>query len=88
MVYLTPVVVGPPRARMVRPDGTAFVAMEEAEALAQARDHYGKDTPLEQDEDVLDTWFSSVSGRSRHLAGRQTISKPNAITRRCAGDRL
>ena len=41
------------------PDGTAFVAMEEAEALAQARDHYGKDTPLEQDEDVLDTWFSS-----------------------------
>ena len=41
------------------PDGTAFVAMDEAEALAQARDHYGKDTPLEQDEDVLDTWFSS-----------------------------
>ena len=41
------------------PDGTAFVAMDEGEALAQARDHYGKDTPLEQDEDVLDTWFSS-----------------------------
>ena len=41
------------------PDGEIFVAHEEEEAQAQARQHYGKDTPLERDPDVLDTWFSS-----------------------------
>ncbi len=41
------------------PDGQVFVARSEAEAAAQATKHYGQITPLEQDPDVLDTWFSS-----------------------------
>ena len=41
------------------PDGEMFCARSEEEALAQAKAHYGQDTPLEQDPDVLDTWFSS-----------------------------
>src|SRR5271165_507224 len=41
------------------PDGTVFVAEDEAEAAAAARAHFGADTALTQDEDVLDTWFSS-----------------------------
>ncbi len=41
------------------PDDEIFVAHSEAEALAAAEAHYGKATPLRQDEDVLDTWFSS-----------------------------
>ncbi len=42
------------------PDGAIFVAETEQEAEAAARAHYGKDEPLSQDEDVLDTWFSSA----------------------------
>jgi len=42
------------------PDEHAFVAETEAEAVAAAREHYGRDEPLRQDEDVLDTWFSSA----------------------------
>ena len=41
------------------PDGTVFVAYDEAEAKLLARAHYQRDEPLTQDEDVLDTWFSS-----------------------------
>ena len=41
------------------PDGEVFVGHDEDEARALAREHYGKDEPLAQDEDVLDTWFSS-----------------------------
>ena len=41
------------------PDGTSFVAMDDAEARISAKAHYGKDVQLHQDEDVLDTWFSS-----------------------------
>ncbi|MBN2045615.1 MAG: valine--tRNA ligase [Anaerolineales bacterium] len=41
------------------PDGEMFCARSEEEALAQAKAHYGKETALEQDPDVLDTWFSS-----------------------------
>jgi valyl-tRNA synthetase len=42
------------------PDGHVFVARSEEEAIAQARLHYGSDeVALEQDADVLDTWFSS-----------------------------
>jgi valyl-tRNA synthetase len=41
-------------------DGYIFVEETEAEALAAARRHYGThDVTLVQDEDVLDTWFSS-----------------------------
>jgi len=42
------------------PDGRIFVAEEETGAIAAAREHYGRDEPLVQDEDVLDTWFSSA----------------------------
>ncbi|MDY6923618.1 MAG: valine--tRNA ligase [Pseudomonadota bacterium] len=42
------------------PDGTIFVEENEDDARAAARDHYGAETALTQDEDVLDTWFSSA----------------------------
>jgi len=42
------------------PDKKVFVALSEGEAKAEARQHYGKDTGLERDPDVLDTWFSSA----------------------------
>jgi len=41
------------------PDGQVFVARSQAEAEAQAAQRYGQPTALEQDPDVLDTWFSS-----------------------------
>ncbi len=41
------------------PDGAMFCARSEEEAHQQARSHFGKDSELEQDPDVLDTWFSS-----------------------------
>ncbi len=41
-------------------DGNVFVARSAAAAHAQARQRHGEDVPLEQDEDVLDTWFSSA----------------------------
>ena len=41
------------------PDGSVFVAASQADALAQAEETFGTHTPLVQDEDVLDTWFSS-----------------------------
>ncbi len=42
------------------PDGSVFVAYDEAEAQTAADVHYGRGgEKLTQDEDVLDTWFSS-----------------------------
>jgi len=41
------------------PDGEVFVAETEAEALAAAKAKHGRSVALTQDEDVLDTWFSS-----------------------------
>ena len=41
------------------PDGLQFAARSESEALEQAIERYGNTVGLEQDEDVLDTWFSS-----------------------------
>ncbi|MCY4030596.1 MAG: valine--tRNA ligase [Hyphomicrobiales bacterium] len=43
-------------------DGEIFVAHDEDEATALAREHYGDafDGKLHRDEDVLDTWFSSA----------------------------
>jgi valyl-tRNA synthetase len=41
------------------PDGQIFAEESEAEALAAAFDHYGKNVDLVRDPDVLDTWFSS-----------------------------
>ena len=42
------------------PDGQMFVEETEEAARAAARAHYGRDVELLQDEDVLDTWFSSA----------------------------
>lgn len=42
------------------PDDQVFVAMNEHEALEQAKAHYGKEVELTQETDVLDTWFSSA----------------------------
>ncbi len=42
------------------PDGAVFVAETDAEAAALAQSQYGASTPLRQDDDVLDTWFSSA----------------------------
>lgn len=41
------------------PNNTFFCAMDEEQAKEKARKHFGKDVELRQDEDVLDTWFSS-----------------------------
>jgi len=40
--------------------GNVYVARSEAEAQASAAARHGKAVPLRQDEDVLDTWFSSA----------------------------
>ncbi|MGA2025003.1 MAG: valine--tRNA ligase, partial [Steroidobacteraceae bacterium] len=40
--------------------GDIYVAHNGAEAAAAARARHGRDVPLRQDEDVLDTWFSSA----------------------------
>jgi valyl-tRNA synthetase len=42
------------------PDGTIFVAETEEEAMAEAKERFGEDVILRQDDDVLDTWFSSA----------------------------
>ncbi len=42
------------------PDDTVFCAETKDEAEKEAHAHYGKSTELRQDEDVLDTWFSSA----------------------------
>lgn len=42
------------------PDGKVFVAQTEKEACAQAKEAYGSEVELTQDNDVLDTWFSSA----------------------------
>ncbi len=41
------------------PDSEMFCARSEEDALEMAKGHYGKEIELEQDPDVLDTWFSS-----------------------------
>ena len=41
------------------PDDRPFAALDEQAAAAAAREHYGREVALRQDEDVLDTWFSS-----------------------------
>jgi valyl-tRNA synthetase len=42
------------------PDGHIFVAETAEAASAQAFERYGRDEALRQDDDVLDTWFSSA----------------------------
>jgi valyl-tRNA synthetase len=40
--------------------GRIYVARDAAEAALKARAHHGREVALRQDEDVLDTWFSSA----------------------------
>jgi len=40
--------------------GNIYVARDAAAAAAQARARHGREVPLRQDDDVLDTWFSSA----------------------------
>ena len=40
--------------------GDIFVARNADDARRQAQRHHGRDVPLRQDDDVLDTWFSSA----------------------------
>ncbi len=42
------------------PDDTIFVEESEEAAIEAAKKHFGKDVELKQDDDVLDTWFSSA----------------------------
>ena len=42
------------------PNDEIYVAETEEEAKAQARENHGEDVLLRQEEDVLDTWFSSA----------------------------
>ncbi len=42
------------------PAGNIFVARNAEDARRQAQRHHGRDLALRQDEDVLDTWFSSA----------------------------
>ncbi len=42
------------------PDGEPIAALDETAARDEARRRYGAEVPLRQDEDVLDTWFSSA----------------------------
>jgi len=42
------------------PDGRIFVAVSESDAASAALAHYGEQTLLARDPDVLDTWFSSA----------------------------
>ena len=42
------------------PDGEVFVEKDATAAHAAALAHYGEARPLSQDDDVLDTWFSSA----------------------------
>jgi len=42
------------------PDNKSFVALSHDDAKLMAKTHYGKEVELKQDEDVLDTWFSSA----------------------------
>jgi valyl-tRNA synthetase len=41
-------------------EGNCYVARDVASAAGQARARHGREVPLRQDEDVLDTWFSSA----------------------------
>ena len=52
-------VVGPSHPGLVHPDGEVIVARSEEEARRIAREKYGTEQ-IVQDEDVLDTWFSSA----------------------------
>jgi valyl-tRNA synthetase len=69
------------------PDKHAFAARN-AEAAAAGRAHYGQDVTLEQDPDVLDTWFSSGLWPFSTLGWPKQTPTWQPTTPRGAGDRL
>ena len=61
LVHLAPALVGPPHPGLVRAeDGKMFVEETEDGARALPRGTTAAPSTLTQDEDVLDTWFSSA----------------------------
>ena len=58
LVHLPPDLVGPPHPGLVRREGNVYVGRSEQEV--RDRHGLGPDVVLTQDEDVLDTWFSSA----------------------------
>ena len=71
------------------PDGAVFVERTEREAREAARAHYGGAETLTQDEDVLDTWFSSALWPFSTLGWpERTAELPRYYPGRCAGHRL
>ena len=61
LVHQPSAMVGPPNSGLVRRDGKNLrCAHDAAGAAAQARAHHGREVALRQDDDVLDTWFSSA----------------------------
>ena len=59
LVHLAPALVGPPHPGLVRPGRQGLRRGDRGRGARQAAEHYGRAGPLRQDEDVLDTWFSS-----------------------------
>ena len=62
------------------PDGQQFAARSESDALEQAIERYGETVELKQDDDVLDTWFSSA------LWPFSTLGWPQVEEREATGD--
>ena len=62
------------------PDGQQFAARSESDALEQAIERYGATVELKQDDDVLDTWFSSA------LWPFSTLGWPQVEEREATGD--
>ena len=61
LVRLAPALVGPPHPGLVRPGRRRLRRGDRGRPRRPRRaSHYGRDEPLRQDEDVLDTWFSSA----------------------------
>ncbi len=71
------------------PDGEVFVAHSAKDADGAAEKHYGKPVALTQDEDVLDTWFSSALWPFSTLGWPQrTVELDRYYPGRRAGHRL
>jgi len=67
-------------------EGNVYVGRSEDEV--RRRHDLPPDYPLVQDDDVLDTWFSSRSGPSRRWAGRSDRSAEGLLPDQRAGHRL
>ena len=87
LVHQPPALVGAPHPGLVRrPRAACYVARSEAEARAAARPRTRR-CALRQDEDVLDTWFSSglwpfsTQGWPADPGARRPITRPRCWSR-------